>query len=147
MAEEAVETETTSRSQMYKHEDAAAWLTEQGLIDADSTQGEVIAAFAANRNAYRRTDRYRALVEAGDPSKAEQAAAKEAAKAEKEAAKAVKAQEREEAKAAKAAVKEAEKATKAAAAAAATTPAEPVKATKATKKAAKATAGTEDPFA
>lgn len=108
---------------MWKHQDAVNWLTSEGLITPKSTQAEVIAAFAANRNRYRKTEQYQTLV----GSHAETtSAAKEAAKAERAAARAASKAEADAAKAA------APKATKAAAKAA------PAKAT--TKAAAKAPA-------
>lgn len=91
--------ETTSRSQMWKHEDFVEWATEEGLITSKSSQAEVVAAFAANRNAYRKTERYTDLVES---HKAELAEAKEARKAERAAAAAERKAEREAAKAEKA---------------------------------------------
>lgn len=127
------ETVTVSRSQMWKHQDAVNWLTEQGLITPKSTQAETIAAFAANRNAYRKTAQYRSLV----------SGRAESTQAEKEAAKAVKAQAREAAKATKAAEKAAAapKPTKAA------TKAAPAKAaTKAASKATKAASKSDSPF-
>lgn len=136
------DTETAvSRSQMFKHVDFVEWATEQGLLNPKMGQAETIAVFAANRNAYRATDRYRALADAGDPQKA-------ARDAERAAAKEAKAKERAEAQAAKAAEREAAKATKAAAKAAkaAPAPAAPAKATKATKATKKAAASSENPF-
>ena len=89
------EVETTSRSQMWKHEDFVEWATEEGILSKGMSQAEVIAGFAANRNAYRRTDRYRSLVEShredAAEAKAEAAAARKAAAAEKKAAEAEKA--------------------------------------------------------
>lgn len=136
--------ETVSRSQMWKHEDAYEWLLSEGLISKTSTGPEIIAAFAANRNAYRKTDRYRSLVESHadviaserEQAKAERAEKRAAEKAERDA-------ERAAAKEAKAAEREAAKASKAAAPA--KKAAKATKATKATKKAA-ATKG-DDPFA
>jgi hypothetical protein len=123
--------ERTSRSQMVKHEDAYNWLVEQGHINAKSSGPEVIAAFAARRNEYRRTDRYRNLVDGIASSReaqaAERAQAREAAKAEKAAA-------AEKAKADKAAAAKAKPAKTAA------------KATKATAKASKASASDDNPF-
>jgi hypothetical protein len=100
------ETETkTSRSQLWKHQDAVNWLTEQGHITPKSSQAEVVAAFAANRNAYRKTDQYRTLVDGrAETTAAEKAAASAAKAATKAAAKAA------EAKAPKAAAKETTKA-------------------------------------
>lgn len=144
------EEEAVSRSQMWKHEDIVAWLTEEGVIDADSSQAEVVAAFAANRNTYRKTDRYRNLVESHKGSAEEEKAARAV---EREAAKAERAAEREAAKVAKAEAA----AAKAAAAPAEAAPAAPAKAAaKATKvsgakkvaKSTKASASTaENPFA
>ena len=121
--------ETTNRSQMWKHEDFVEWATEEGLITPKSSQAEVVAAFAANRNDYRKTDRYRDLVESHKESAAEAAAARKAAAAEKRAA----AKAEKEAAAAKA-----EK--EAAAAKAEKAPA------KATSKTSKAKATDENPF-
>lgn len=146
MAETETEQERVSRSQMYKHEDVVGWLTDEGFITPQSTQAEVIAAFAAQRNAYRRTERYATLVathaEEGKAAKAEATAAREAAKAERAEARAAAKAEKEAAKAAA----EAEKA-----AAAEAAPAEkPAKATRASKraaaKAADAGEGDENPF-
>ena len=132
---EATEGESAGlRSQMWKHEDIVEWLTELGIIDERSTQAEVIAAFAAKRNEYRRTDRYRALVDnhaealsaEREERAAERAAAKEAKAAERAAAK--------EAKAAEASESEAPK------------KASPKKAS-AKKAAVNPTTGGEDPFA
>ena len=95
------ETETVSRSQMWKHEDFVEWATAEGILTPKMSQAETIAGFAANRNAYRKTPRYRSLVEshredaasekeaAAEARKAERAAkAEAAAKAEKAAPKA-----------------------------------------------------------
>jgi len=107
---EATEGESAGlRSQMWKHEDIPEWLTELGIIDERSTQAEVIAAFAAKRNEYRRTDRYRALVDnhaealsaEREERAAERAAAKEAKAAERAAAKEAKAAEASESEAPK----------------------------------------------
>lgn len=124
--------ERANRSQMYKHEDVVGWLTDEGHISPNSTQAEVIAAFAANRNAYRKTDRYRNLVQS---HASESQAASEARKAEREAAKEAKAAERAAAKEAKAAKE-------------AATPAEPPTPAKATRKSRKAAAETteDNPF-
>jgi hypothetical protein len=135
------DTETATRgrgSQMWKHQDAVNWLTEQGHINPQSSQAEVIAAFAARRNEYRRTDRYRSLVDNHA----------ETAGAEREAAKAAKAAERQAAKEAKAAEKAAQpaKATRASKAAATeAAPAAPAKAKRGARKAA-AAASEENPF-
>lgn len=127
-------------SQMWKHEDIVEWLTDEGKITPKSSQAEVIAAFAANRNAYRRTERYHTLVEGhGATLEAERAAAKEAKAAERAQAREAKAAEKAAAKAAADAAKPAPaaKATKA------TAPAAPAKA----KRGAKAAASTEEnPF-
>lgn len=156
MSEEQEQAERESRSQMYKHEDIFEWLKEEGALTDESTGPEIIAAFAANRNRYRKTERYANLVRTyndGAEARAEEArAAKEAAKAAKDA-------EREQAKAAKAAEKEAAKAEREAAAKAKaeekaakeSAKTEPVKAekpaAKAAKKGGKAAAATEEnPF-
>jgi hypothetical protein len=108
--EQETEEERASRSQMYKHEDIVAWLTEEGKLTAESTQAETIAAFAANRNAYRKTDRYRQLVashaESTEAQRAEAQAAREAAKAEKAAARQAEKEAKEAARAAAEAEKE-----------------------------------------
>lgn len=148
MAEASTTTETeaerVSRSQMYKHEDIFAWMVEQGHLAADASPPQVIAAFAAHRNAYRKTERYATLV----ASHAETAKAAEAeARAAREAEKQAKSEAREAERAAK-------EAAKAEAAKAAEKPAEkPAKATrkgkaKATETAEveNATEGDEDPF-
>ena len=116
-------TQAELRSQMYKHNDFVNWATSEGFLKPSMSQAETIAVFAAKRNAYRATERYATLREAGDPTKA-------ARDAERAKAREAKAKERAEAQEAKAT-----KATKATA---------PAKATKATKKAA---ATAEDPFA
>jgi len=140
---EATEGESAGlRSQMWKHEDIVEWLTELGIIDERSTQAEVIAAFAAKRNEYRRTDRYRALV---DNHAAERAAAKEAKAAERAAAKEAKAAERAAAKEAKAAERAAAKEAEASESEA-PKKASPKKAS-AKKAAVNPTTGGEDPFA
>jgi hypothetical protein len=128
--------ETASRSQMWKHEDFVEWATEEGKLDPSASQAETIAVFAANRNAYRATERYRDLVEshkaeaseaaaarkeAREAERAEKAAAKEAEKAEKAAAK-EKAETTEKAPAKAAAKKVAASTKKAAAKAAADNP-------------------------
>lgn len=138
--------ETASRSQMWKHEDAVAWLTEEGLINAKSSQAEVVAAFAANRNRYRRTERYQNLenpnTAAREAAKAAKAQEREAKAAERAAAKEAKAKEKAAAAEAKAAETAAAKAAKAEPTKA---PAKAAKATKATK-ATKASAA-DNPFA
>lgn len=140
---EETETERTSRSQMFKHEDIVGFLTDEGLITPQSSQAEVIAAFAANRNRYRRTDRYRNLVETHRSAGAE---AVEARKAERAAAKAAKAEERAAAKEAKATEAAAAKAA-AAAKETAATPEAPAKATRKGKGKAAPVETTEDnPF-
>lgn len=111
--------ETASRSQMWKHEDFVEWATEEGLLTAKSSQAETIAVFAANRNAYRKTARYRDMVEAhkGEAQeaaaarKAERAAAAAERKAAKEAAAKEKAAKAEKAPAKAPAKKAAAKAT------------------------------------
>lgn len=100
---EETEAEAVSRSQMWKHEDIYEWLTEEGEIDSESSGPEIIAAFAARRNAYRKTQRYIDLVEShakeAEEAKAARAEARETAKAEREAAKAAAAEEKAKAKA------------------------------------------------
>jgi hypothetical protein len=119
---------------MWKHQDAVNWLTDQGLITPKSSHAEVIAAFAANRNRYRKSEQYLGLVGShAETAAAEKAAAKEARAAERAAAKAA-------ADAAKPA-KEAKPAKAAAAPAKATT-----KATKAPAKAASKASKSESPF-
>lgn len=133
------ETEKVSRSQVWKHQDFVEWATEEGLLDAKAGQAETIAVFAANRNAYRKTERYRTLV---DSHKEEATAAAAERKEAAAKARAEKAAEREAAKAEKAAAKETAKeaeTTKAPAKAAA-----PAKKTAAKKAAAKASE--ENPF-
>lgn len=97
------------RSQMFKHEDIFEWLIEKGLVTEDSTGPEIIAAFAARRNEYRRTSRYQALVAAHNDGKADRDAAalaeRAAAKAAKEALAEVTKAERDAEKAAKATAK------------------------------------------
>lgn len=103
---EETEDASVARSHMWKHEDIYEWLIEEGAITEDSSGPEVIAAFAAKRNAYRKTERYEALVEEhkakADEERAARAEAREAAKAEREAAKAAKEAEKAEAEEAKA---------------------------------------------
>lgn len=79
-------------SQMYKHEDVYEWLLEEGIITPKSTGPEIIAAFAARRNDYRKTDRYEQLIES---HKAEQEAAAEAERERKAAEREARAAERE----------------------------------------------------
>ena len=106
----ATETEETTelRSQMWKHEDFVEWATEEGYLTSKMSQAQTIAVFAAKRNEYRRTDRYRSMVEShredAAEAKAEAAAARKAANAEKKAA-AEKAAPKEKAAPAKAAAK------------------------------------------
>lgn len=136
--------ETGLRSQMWKHEDLAGYLTEEGLIDAESSQAEVIAAAFAKRNEYRRSDRYTELVEEhraeAEQAKEAKAAARAKAKAEREAAAAEAKAEKEAAKAAAKADKEAKPAKKTAAKKTA------AKKTTAKGKGAKAKADDEDVF-
>jgi hypothetical protein len=80
------EAERVSRSQMWKHEDFVEWATEEGLLSPKATQAQTISVFAANRNAYRRTDRYRSMVDSHRETAAEtRAAAQAEAKAAREA--------------------------------------------------------------
>lgn len=76
--------ETPMRSQMWKHEDFVEWATEEEYLDPKADQATTIAVFAAKRNEYRRTERYRDLVEEHRESAAE---AKQAAAAERKAKK------------------------------------------------------------
>lgn len=101
--------EAASRSQMEKHEAFVEWYdSTYGGSLADLSPAEVIAAFAAKRNEFRRSEGYLSQwgPEAREARKAERAAEREAKAAERAAAKA----EKEKAKAEKA--KAAEKATK-----------------------------------
>ena len=94
------EAEKVSRSQMWKHEDFVSWAQGEGLLPSNASQAQTISVFAANRNAYRRTDRYRNMVdshredastakaEAAEARKAERAAKAAEAAAEKPATKA-----------------------------------------------------------
>lgn len=153
MADQADTTETeeerASRSQMWKHEDIFQWLIDEGKLTPTSSGPEVIAAFAANRNAYRKTDRYAALV----ASHAESSVAeREQAKVAREAEKAERAAARAAAKAEKDAAKEAAAKAKAEAATAAEATPAPAKATrkgkaKAAAAEAEASEDGEDPFA
>lgn len=142
------ETTTASRSQMYKHEDFVAWATSEGLMDGTESPVEAIAVFAANRGKWRKTPRYRALRESGDPAANER-------KAERDAARAAKAEERAAAKEARAAERAAKAEAAAAAKAAAPAKAPAAKKTaapatkapaKATKAAKKGTAASDNPF-
>lgn len=89
--------ETPMRSQMWKHEDFVEWATEEGYLDPKADQASTIAVFAAKRNEYRKTDRYRDLVESHREEAAEAKAA--AAKERKEKAAAAKAEKAETKKA------------------------------------------------
>lgn len=115
MAEETAEetVEAGSRSQMWKHEDAFDWLVSEGHLTEDASGPEIIAAFAARRNEYRRTDRYKALVEShaaeAEEARQRRAEEREAAKAAREAEKAAKAEEKAKAEEAKAAKESGEK--------------------------------------
>ena len=84
--------ETALRSQMWKHEDFVEWATEEGILDVDDDQPTTIAIFAAKRNLYRATDRYRTMVEdhreSAATEKAEAAAERKAKTAEAKAAEA-----------------------------------------------------------
>lgn len=63
MAKTETTEETPLRSQMWKHEDFVEWASEDGYLDSDAEQAMTIAVFAAKRNEYRKTSRYRDLVE------------------------------------------------------------------------------------
>jgi hypothetical protein len=93
MAKTAEVEETPMRSQMWKHEDFVEWATEEGLLGSDADQATTIAVFAANRNKYRATSRYRDLVEShreeAETAKKEAAAARKAKAAAEKAEKPV----------------------------------------------------------
>jgi hypothetical protein len=92
-----------ARSHMAKHEAFVEWYADTTGVDlAEKTPAEVIAAFAARRNEFRRSDSYQNQWSKDQLAarKAEREAAKAAAKAERDAAKAAAAAEKPEGEAA-----------------------------------------------
>lgn len=94
------------RSQMWKHELFVEWAASEGVDLSAQSAAEVIAYFAARRNAFRATDLYRKAVEnhRGEAEAAKAQRAELRAKAAKEA-KATKAATKAPAKATKQAAK------------------------------------------
>jgi hypothetical protein len=88
-----VEEEAASRSQMEKHEAFVEWYgSEYGVDLNECSAPDIIAAFAAKRNEFRRSEGYLEQwgPEAREAAKAERLAAKEAAKVARAEAKAAK---------------------------------------------------------